>query len=180
MDYERRHFEYLARYNAAANGHLAKLLSALPPGEFEKPRLSYFGSMQGLFAHILVCDINWLRRFRSLFPESAALGHERLAPAGFAWTDYAFPDFADLRRSREVVDRIFVDWIAGADMGRFGEVLAYTDSRGKPMRYYLCDAADHVFNHQTHHRGQISQILDELGVAHDFSNLLDAAEKAPA
>ena len=38
------------------------------------------------------------------------------------------------------------------------------------------DALDHVFNHQTHHRGQVSQILDEMGVAHDFSNLILGAE----
>lgn len=176
MDNDRRHFVYLARYNKAANESLVAHVASLPPSEMSKPRGSYFGSIQGVLDHIIMCDINWLRRCRNLFPTDEALNRPRLAPAGDAWTTYEFPLFEEYRRERGAVDAIFVDWIAAADTSRFGEVLAYPDSHGNPKRYFLREALDHVFNHQTHHRGQISQILDELGIAHDYSNLIGAAE----
>ncbi len=182
MDNDRRHFAYLARYNKAANESLVGHLASLPPSEISKPRGSYFGSIQGVLDHVIMCDINWLRRFRELFtPDpkvgaNEALNRPRLAPAGNDWTTYEFPLFEEFRRERGAVDAIFVDWIAAADTIRFGEVLAYYDSHGQPKRYYFREALDHVFNHQTHHRGQVSQILDELGIPHDYSNLIGVAE----
>ena len=180
MDYDRRHFSYLARYNKAANEAMIARLAALEAGGTAAPRGSYFGSIQGIVDHIIMCDINWLRRFRELYPREEALNRPRLSPAGHAWLKLSYEDFAEYRRDRAIVDGIFTDWIASADLGRLDEVLAYSDSHGTPRRYYGREALDHVFNHQTHHRGQVSQILDELGVEHDYSNLLDSAEQPPA
>jgi len=182
---ERDHFSYLARYNRAANADLVGHLCSLPASELSKPRGSYFGSIQGVLDHVIMCDINWLRRFRELFAPDPKVGKDeplnrpRLAPPGHAWTKFEFPVFEEFARERAVVDAIFEDWIALADTGRFGEVLAYSDSHGAPKRYIFREALDHVFNHQTHHRGQVSQLLDEMGIVHDYSNLVDAAETPP-
>jgi len=176
MDYDRRHFTLLARYNRAANEALVGFLDKLPPAELCKPRGSYFGSIQGILDHVIMCDLNWLRRFREVFPKAEPLNRPRLSPPGHAWTVFEFPDYAEFRRERAKVDAIFADFTESAETARFGEVLAYSDSHGIARRYYFRDALDHVFNHQTHHRGQVSQILDELGVEHDFSNLIGVAE----
>jgi uncharacterized damage-inducible protein DinB len=176
MDYDRRHFSYLARYNRAANETMIAHLAALESGGTAAPRGSYFGSIQGILDHAIMCDINWLRRFRELFPQDEPLNRPRLSPPGHAWTVYEFPEFDEYRRERTVVDGILVDWIAQADTSLFGEVLAYSDSHGLSKSYYFRDALDHLFNHQTHHRGQVSQILDELGIKHDYSNLIGCAE----
>ena len=175
MDYDRRHFSYLARYNRAANEALAGFLDKLVAGEIAKARGSFFGSIQGILDHLITCDINWLRRFRELFPEAEPLNRPRLSPPGHAWTLFAFPYFAEFKAERAKVDAIFEDFLAMADTARFGEALAYSDSHGTARRYYFRDALDHVFNHQTHHRGQVSQIRDELGVAPDYSNLFGVA-----
>jgi len=180
MDYDRRHFAQLARYNRFVNERLVANLAGLPASELSKPRGSHFGSIQGILDHVIMCDINWLRRFRELFPEDEALNRPRLQPAGHAWKKFEFPDFAEFRRERASVDAIFADWVAMADTARFGQVLSYRDSENKPLRYYFRDALDHVFNHKTHHRGQVSQILDELGVEHDWSNLIGVAESPPS
>jgi uncharacterized damage-inducible protein DinB len=179
MDYDRRHFALFAAYNRFANEQLVLNLAALPAGELQKPRGSHFGSIQGLLDHVIMCDINWLRRFRELFPKDEPLNRPRLQPSGHAWTKFEFPDFEDYRRERALVDAIFEDWVAMADTGRFGEILSYRDSHDMPLRYYFRDALDHVFNHQTHHRGQVSQILDELGVEHDWSNIIGVADVPP-
>ena len=176
MDYAQKHFQYLARYNKAANEAMVAHLSKLESAAMAAPRGSYFGSIQGILDHLITCDINWLRRFRELYLDASTLDVPRLAPAGHAWKEFAFPDFGEFRRERASVDSIIVGWLAEADPRRFGEVLVYRDSHDHPKRYILGEAMDHFFNHQTHHRGQVSQILDELGIEHDYSNLLDSAE----
>lgn len=176
MDYDRHHFSILARYNAAANRALFGHVAALGEEAYSAPRGSFFGSIGGILTHLISADINWLRRFRELFPAEPSLGHSRLEPAGHVWTKYAFDGFDGLASQRSVVDGIFESFVAGADTARFGEILAYSDSGGNPRRYVFREALDHVFNHQTHHRGQVSQILDELGVEHDFSDILDVLE----
>jgi len=123
--------------------------------------------------HLLMCDINWMRRFREVFGYAGCLAHPRLLPDGHTWTRIEFRTLEELSQERKVVDSLLGDFVAEADTGRFGDILAYSDSHGTPHRYVFRDVLNHVFNHQTHHRGQVSQILDELGVEHDFSNMID-------
>ena len=172
-DYDRRHFSILARYNRISNGTLLALLSDLNRGEFEAERGSHFGSIRGILGHLLMCDINWMRRFREVFGFEGSLAHPRLQPMGHAWTSIEFRTLEEFMGERTVVDGLLEDFVAEADTGHFGDILAYSDSQGTPRRYVFRDVLNHVFNHQTHHRGQVSQILDELGVEHDFSNMID-------
>jgi len=85
MDNDRRHFSYLAHYNRTANEALIGHLGTLGKGEISAPRGSYFGSIQGILDHIIMCDINWLRRFRELYPKDEPLNRPRLSPAGHVW-----------------------------------------------------------------------------------------------
>lgn len=177
-DYDWSHFSLLARYNRTANETLFALLAALPEGAFTAERGSYFGSIRGILSHLTACDINWMRRFRELFGNDGTLAHPRLAPAGHVWMGFEFDtlDLPDFAAQRALVDSLLGDFIATADTSRFGEPLVYSDSHGTPRRYVFREVLDHVFNHQTHHRGQVSQILDELGVEHDYSNIYDILE----
>jgi len=177
VDYDRRHFTMLARYNRITNDKLFALLATLEAGskesEFAKERGAYFGSLRGIANHVLACDVHWMRRFREIFGYFGPLAHARLQPDGHVWTKFEIETLEELTRERRVVDGLLEDFAATADTGRFDEVLRYRDSAGTELRFIFRDALSHVFNHQTHHRGQMSQILDELGVEHDFSDLLD-------
>jgi uncharacterized damage-inducible protein DinB len=124
MDNDRRHFSCLARYNRAANEALIGHIATLGKGETAVPRGSYFGSIQGILDHLIMCDINWLRRFRELYPKDESLNRPRLSPAGHAWLKVSFTDFEEYRLERAVVDAIFVDWIASADTARLDAVLS--------------------------------------------------------
>lgn len=176
IDHDRRRFVLLARYNALENESLNRLLADLPREELSKPRGAYFGSILGTLGHLLSCDENWLRRFRELCGTGAPLDHGRLEPAGHVWRPADFDGFEGFAAARSAVDGIFAQWAATVDTALFDRTLAYRDSFDAPLRYVFREAAEHVFNHQTHHRGQVSQMLDELGVKHDFSDLLNAAE----
>ena len=102
--------------------------------------------------HILVTDRIWLHRFT----------REGSAPASLDAVLY--PDLASLKPAREIEDEKVITWIgqlSDADIaGRF-TYTSISDMRTISQR--LEPALSHLFNHQTHHRGQAHAILTGLG-----------------
>ena len=47
-----------------------------------------------------------------------------------------------------------------------------TNRRGEKLDRALWRALVHVFNHQTHHRGQGSAVLDRMGIENNYSNMI--------
>ncbi len=166
----------MAKYNRIANEALFGILSGLPEGEVMKPRGSFFGSIHGVLSHIYSGDVNWLRRFRDFFGSLDAFLSPRLDPPGAAWTGYSFATFAELATARRDVDAILEAFVSQAEGGRYGETMRYVDSHGTPRAFTAGSLVLHLFNHETHHRGQVSQMLDEMGIAHDFSNVISALD----
>ncbi|HUV07668.1 MAG TPA: DinB family protein, partial [Spirochaetia bacterium] len=82
-----------------------------------------------------------------------------------------FKDLLELQNRREQVDRVFSDFSEELTDPILENEFVYTNTSGEEFRRVFWQVLLHVFNHQTHHRGQISQILDSHGVEHDFSNL---------
>jgi uncharacterized damage-inducible protein DinB len=73
---------------------------------------------------------------------------------------------ADRKRLRErLVEgaQRWVGFVANLDAARFEGSLSYTTTRGTPMTLPFAATLGHVFNHGTHHRGQISAALTALG-----------------
>lgn len=68
-----------------------------------------------------------------------------------------------LRAAREAEDRRIVDWVGGlSDKALSGRFTYMTVSDMRTVSQRLAPALDHVFNHQTHHRGQAHMILTVL------------------
>lgn len=145
-------FAHLARYNALANQRLYDAVAALPPDEYEKPRPAFFGSIQGTLNHILIGDRIWLGRFEGR--EVPSTGLDAILHA----------DLEALRRAREEEDARIEAFVGGLDDDFLARTFRYTNNAGK-----LCeDPADvlvtHLFNHQTHHRGQVHDMLSQTDV----------------
>ncbi|MFW6212953.1 MAG: DinB family protein [Spirochaetota bacterium] len=76
-----------------------------------------------------------------------------------------------LKTHRRQIDQVFIDLVDSTS----SEVLEGTIDLKRKDRVHTFPFGKillHLFNHQTHHRGAISQILDEHGVKNDYSNLL--------
>jgi uncharacterized damage-inducible protein DinB len=71
---------------------------------------------------------------------------------------------------RRDVDSLIRAWFDEADERLMERVFDYVDSGGVARSAVACDAFDFLFVHQTHHRGQVAQILDTLGVASNFAD----------
>ncbi len=161
---------FLADYNRRANREMYDAVSRLTARARKRDVGSWFGSIHGILNHLIVADIYWLRRYRALAPESAVLGDPRLDPPGLTWHQDLHEDFGALRIDREAVDTLIRAWFEEFPESRYAEVFEYEDSRGTRRRAVAAEAFDFLFVHQVHHRGQVSQALDELGVPNDVAD----------
>lgn len=148
----KQHFMMFAAYNQWANGRIYDAADDLTDEEFNRDVGVFFGSMMRTLNHLLTADRIWMKRFTG----------EGDAPTSLdAILHRALPV---LRMAREAEDKRIIDWVGAlsekALAGRF-TYMTVSDMRTVSQR--LAPALGHVFNHQTHHRGQAHAILTILG-----------------
>ena len=146
------HFTQLARYNVWATARVLDAVRALPEEAYRRDVGLFFKSIHGTLNHLLVAEhLLWQRRFAEGVSPKLALDEE------------AEPDRARLAaRLLEGAARwqpLLESWPAA----RFEGTLDYTNTRGEDVALPFALTLAHVFNHGTHHRGQISAALTQLG-----------------
>jgi uncharacterized damage-inducible protein DinB len=144
-------FRMFAGYNAWANERLYDAAAQLSDADYRADRGAFFKSMHGTLNHLLVGDRVWMHRFTGEGPSPTALDA------------ILEDDFEGLRAARRAEDRRIMSYVAGlTDEDLAGDICYRTISRPaeivQPLRYAL----PHVFNHQTHHRGQAHCLLTEI------------------
>jgi len=147
------HFKRFAAYNAWANARLYDAATALTDFERKRDVKGYFKSLHGTLNHLLVADRIWLHRL-------TGEGH---APRSL--DDILFEHFSALREAREAEDDRLTTYVAGLTAADLPAEIAYSNTRGEAKRLPRSIILAHMFNHQTHHRGQATHILRQLGVA---------------
>ncbi len=162
----------LAEYNAYVNGVLYGLLEKVPPDLVTRDAGSYYGSILGLLNHVLRSDLGRLSRFRT-----GLQGFRSLATAAIDFDPAAAPkqlydNLPDLWKRRKQVDDVFKAFAAELTDDALRREVTSTNQKGEQESFAVWEILLHLFNHQTHHRGQVSQILDAAGVQHDFSNIM--------
>lgn len=149
------YFRTLARYNAWANHRLYDACGKLSEADYRSARPVYFGSIHGTLNHILVGDRIWMGRIEGV-------------PSGVTALDQIlYDDLASLRAAREAEDRRIIGYAAGLADGDLARVLRYR-TMAQPqtdMATPLSLVLGHLFNHQTHHRGQAHGLLSQTEVA---------------
>lgn len=148
----KKHFTMFAAYNRWANARIYEAAAELTVDELNRDVGVFFKSMIGTLNHILVGDRVWMKRFSGEGDAPATLDH------------ILHRDLPALAIARQVEDRRIFSWVDGLNdkalSGRF-VYMTVTDMRTISQR--LAPALDHLFNHQTHHRGQAHAILTMLG-----------------
>jgi uncharacterized damage-inducible protein DinB len=174
------HARLTASYNQWMNERLYAAAATLPEAVLAADRKAFFGSILGTFKHLVNGDIIWLKRFAT-------------HPAGFSGlepvvalpqpTDLFKPrasSLAELAPLRRSLDSIIAGLAAQLDEAHFDVPLTWTNSRGETSTRKFGGVLHHFFNHQTHHRGQVTTLLSQEGV--DFGDtdllLLVPAEEA--
>jgi uncharacterized damage-inducible protein DinB len=148
------YFDTLARYNVWATRRLYEHVDALPEDDYRRDVGLFFGSVHGTLNHLLVAEHEiWFERFSRGVSPMRALDEE-------VETDRA--------RLRERLLAAAPRWralVASVDAPRWVGRLDYTTTRGVAQSLPFAQTLGHVFNHGTHHRGQISAAITAMGHA---------------
>jgi uncharacterized damage-inducible protein DinB len=145
------HFDAFARYNRWANRRLYGAVAELSDARFREDRGAFFGSLRGTLNHLLVGDRLWFGRIEGTGPMPTRLD------------EILYDTFAELRAAREAEDERIVRVVGGLDEARIAGSLTYRTIKGEPYEQPLAPILTHVFNHQTHHRGQAHTLLSQFG-----------------
>lgn len=166
------HFALLADYNQWMNRRLYDAAATLPHAELAADRGAFFKSILGTLNHLVVADTIWLKRFRAHPSRAKALASLDDAATPAALDAMLYPDLAQLRERREWLDEVIVAWVNSLDGATLMSELDYTSIQGVPARRAVSGVLVHFFNHQTHHRGQVSTLLSQAGVDVGVTDLL--------
>ncbi len=151
----------MARYNRWMNDRLYALCAELGDAERKRDAGAFFKSIHGTLNHLLLGDRVWMGRF---------LGKP------FAVTSLAqelHSDFAELRSQRAATDDAIAQWAGSLRPEDFQRDLVYTSIvNPAERRLPMWIAVTHFFNHQTHHRGQLTTLLSQRGIDPGVTDLI--------
>lgn len=173
------HYSALAHYNLRFNQRLYDRCAELGKAQRRRDLGAFFGSVHGTLNHVLLADRIWLTRFRDHGPPSPALAEAAIDVRFASLAEPLYDDFDELRAQREDTDRAISAWAVELSPEALSSELAYLNTRGDSLRHPLWYAALHLFDHQTHHRGQITTLLTQLGGDVGVTDLLAFLREAP-
>ena len=170
----RDHFQLMADYNRWMNGNLHRAAGALPAEALDAPRGAFFGSILGTLNHLVVADTVWLKRFGGEGRDAYWTALQAVAgmPMPPALEARPCADLAQWWDTRRKLDAVIVEWIGQLADADLDQVLQYRNMRGDPQRRRLSHLLLHLFNHQTHHRGQATTLFSRCGVDVGVTDLL--------
>lgn len=147
------HFTMMADYNAWANGRLYGMARQLPAEQYRRDVGAYFKSLHGTLNHIMVADLIWMRRLTGAGEHPGNLNA------------IVFDDLPSLSAARQREDRRIIAYVDSLSDAQLEELWDYRTLNGTLHRQRRRETLAHLFNHQTHHRGQAHAILTVLGVS---------------
>ena len=144
----------LARYNRWQNESLYGVADTLTDAERKRARGAFFGSIHATLNHLLWADRIWMSRLAGTpnpggsIPDSVS----------------TYSEWSDLKRERAAFDAVMLDWADRLDANALaGELSYYSGAIKAEVRKPRWLLVTHMFNHQTHHRGQVHCMLTQAG-----------------
>jgi uncharacterized damage-inducible protein DinB len=166
--------EMYAKYNQEGNKTVYDILSKLGNDEREKDRGSYYGSLSGLFRHVIGGTWFFLGMFKAPLSGNAAalkalsvLDSFPKLPEG----NLSEAQWKDLGAQLDTLDSAYADMAAAVSEADLKKELKIEWYGGNPAAVPLSFMLSQLVVHNTHHRGQISQILDSLKIDNDYSGI---------
>ncbi len=165
-------FELMADYNQWMNKIVYLAASKLNADDLSNDRGAFFGSIIGTLNHILVGDIIWLKRFADHPSKLKTLDYVRALNKPKALDVILYPEFKNLESVRIKIDEVIRDFAHELTDEALASNLSYSNTKGEPFNKNFGHLIQHFFNHQTHHRGQVSTLLSQAGVEVGVTDLL--------
>lgn len=163
----------LARYNRSVNESVREILTGLSKEQLFKETKAYYHSIFDTCFHQLLSDIFWLKRYKAVFTENTHLKNsELLLKEEKDFREECNSDYKKIFETQKNIDILIEQFIGDCTDENYAHAFKYTNYKGVTTERILWQTLLHWFNHQTHHRGQISVFLDMMGINNDYSSLL--------
>ena len=154
----------LYAYDRWANGQVLAIASGLTDEQRLRPSAASYSSVFGTLVHILWSEWVWLGRW----PTPRTTADPRSVPD--------FVPLRDLWSAVEFEQRAFLAGLTDADLAK---PIAYVGSSGRSWTYSLQHMLQHVANHSSYHRGQLTTMFRELGATPRPVDFLDYFDTLP-
>lgn len=153
----------MATYNQWMNRKVYDAAARLTDAQVRIDRQAFFDSIFGTLNHLTLGDTVWLKRFAQ-----HPAGYTALLPLQAIATptdlrQLAFADLPELAAHRFWLDQLIIDWVHTLSEPDLDHRLHYHNMRGEASGKPFFGLLTHFFNHQTHHRGQVTTLLTQAG-----------------
>jgi uncharacterized damage-inducible protein DinB len=166
-------YRFLARYNRWINERLYAACDGLPDEERRRDRGAFFRSIHGTLNHLVWGDALWLKRFAAQGVEFPSLGGGVLdLPPHEPYGRALYADWGALRAKRAQIDAAIEQWMGEMPADFPLRTMRYANSKGVQREHPMWQALTHFFNHQAHHRGQVTTLLSQAGVDPGVTDLI--------
>ena len=148
-------YQAFAQYNRKMNERVYEICSKIPDEERKQDRGAFFKSIHSTLNHLIFGDRAWMNRLA-----------DKEYPLGEIGSDF-FDSFDVMDEARRDLDADICQWVEELTEEWLLSDLEWTTLMGGGRRVqprWLL--VSHMFNHQTHHRGQLSTLLTQAG--HDI------------
>ncbi|MEN2751968.1 DinB family protein [Psychrobacter sp. FBL11] len=168
-------FEIMASYNALMNKKICDSISITSDNILWENKKAFFGSILGTLNHLMVGDLIWLNRFDqhpsypSGFNSLKPLKH---FPLPTKLTQILYDDKQGFSRNRYALDQIIIRFIEESDESDYSKNLSYRNTNNDNLHKSFSMLLQHLFNHQTHHRGQVTTLLSQMNIDIGETDLL--------
>jgi uncharacterized damage-inducible protein DinB len=142
--------QLLYEYNRWANARVLDTVSKLTAEQFTKDMGNSFPSVRDTLTHIMSAEWIWLRRWKGTSPKAM------LNPIDYPSLDLLRAKWAEIEREQ-------MEFVHSVTDEALETVVAYVNTKGEHWEYPLWQMMQHLVNHSSYHRGQVTTLLRQLG-----------------
>lgn len=165
--------QLFAEYNRAANEKLRRVLWDLDNRDvITEDAGAYYGSILGILNHIAVSELRVLQQLRQARDDFESLEREIIAFTFSSFHQKLYSSVEEWAAARAEIDSLMITLAEELSPQDARSRFTLTSYSGRNRTVGIGEMLFHLFNHATHHRGQVSQILDSRNVPHDFSSFV--------
>jgi uncharacterized damage-inducible protein DinB len=166
------HIRLLAQYNQWMNQKLYEAAGRLSPAQIAENRGAFFGSVLGTLNHLVVTDVLWSHRLAALPAARASLEPVLAIARPTALDQVMHAALPDLWKTRQMIDATFIAWAGAMREADLDQAVEYRNMKGVPQRKLYGSLVLNLFSHHSHHRGQATTLLMQLGQDVGVTDLL--------
>jgi len=150
--FPKNYFELMAQYNQWMDEKIYDVCLGIPDDMRKKDMGAFFKSIHSTLNHIYYGDLAWLERLRD----------KTFTPRQISVDLYE--NFNELKEAQEKMDSDILEWVNSLTLEKLNQTFDYVSNVNNFSRTLpIWVLATHMFNHQTHHRGQVTTLMKQLG-----------------